>query len=104
MSYVSLEECLVDLEKNGQLVRIKEEVDPYLEMAAIHLRVHEASGPALVFENVSFNLTPLGSFTTLAATGTGAGSFLQLENKATEKRATNNTWNTFFLNIMILFK
>ena len=52
MSYTSLEECLIDLEKNQHLVRIKEEVDPYLEMAAIHLRVHEAGGPALLFENV----------------------------------------------------
>lgn len=52
MAYVSLEDCLTDLEKNGQLVRIKEEVDPYLEMAAIHLRVHEAGGPALLFERV----------------------------------------------------
>ncbi|WP_018612743.1 UbiD family decarboxylase [Segetibacter koreensis] len=52
MSYTSLEECLLDLEKNGHLVRIKEEVDPYLEMAAIHLRVHEAGGPALLYENV----------------------------------------------------
>jgi 4-hydroxy-3-polyprenylbenzoate decarboxylase len=52
MGYSSLEECLLDLEKNGHLVRIKEEVDPYLEMAAIHLRVHEAGGPALLFEKV----------------------------------------------------
>lgn len=52
MSYASLEECLIDLEKNGHLVRIKEEVDPYLEMAAIHLRVYAAQGPALLFENV----------------------------------------------------
>jgi 4-hydroxy-3-polyprenylbenzoate decarboxylase len=52
MYYSSLEECLKDLERNGHLVRIKEEVDPYLEMAAIHLRVHEAGGPALLFENV----------------------------------------------------
>ncbi|MGF2411019.1 MAG: UbiD family decarboxylase [Ferruginibacter sp.] len=52
MAYKSLEECLLDLEKNNQLIRIKEEVDPYLEMAAIHLRVHEAGGPALLFENV----------------------------------------------------
>ena len=52
MPYRSLEDCLLDLEKNGQLIRIKEEVDPYLEMAAIHLRVHEAGGPALLFENV----------------------------------------------------
>ena len=52
MNYPSLEACLIDLEKNGQLIRIKEEVDPYLEMAAIHLRVYEAKGPALLFENV----------------------------------------------------
>ncbi len=52
MVYRSLEDCLLDLERNGQLIRIKEEVDPYLEMAAIHLRVHEAGGPALLFENV----------------------------------------------------
>jgi len=52
MAYKSLEACLTDLEQNGHLVRIKEEVDPYLEMAAIHLRVYEANGPALLFENV----------------------------------------------------
>lgn len=52
MLYNSLEDCLIDLEKNGLLVRVKEEVDPDLEMAAIHLRVHEAKGPALLFENV----------------------------------------------------
>src|SRR5205823_14604350 len=52
MIYASLETCLTDLEKHGHLVRIKEEVDPYLEMASIHLRVHEAKGPALLFENV----------------------------------------------------
>lgn len=52
MSFHSLESCLLSLEKNGQLIRIKEEVDPYLEMAAVHLRVYEAKGPALLFENV----------------------------------------------------
>jgi 4-hydroxy-3-polyprenylbenzoate decarboxylase len=52
MGYKSLEECLLDLENTGQLIRIKEEVDPYLELAAIHLKVHEAKGPALLFENV----------------------------------------------------
>ena len=52
MPYSSLEACLIDLERNGQLIRIKEEVDPYLEMAAIHLRVYEAGGPALLYENV----------------------------------------------------
>ena len=52
MGYKSLAECVQDLEKNGHLIRIKEEVDPYLEMAAIHLRVYENQGPALLFENV----------------------------------------------------
>ncbi|MEO6719514.1 MAG: UbiD family decarboxylase [Ferruginibacter sp.] len=52
MAYQSLEACLIDLEKNGQLIRVREEVDPYLELATIHLRVHEAGGPALLFENI----------------------------------------------------
>jgi 4-hydroxy-3-polyprenylbenzoate decarboxylase len=50
--YRNLEACLLDLERNGHLIRIKEEVDPYLEMAAIHLRVHAQKGPALLFEKV----------------------------------------------------
>ncbi|WP_293310042.1 UbiD family decarboxylase [Pedobacter sp. UBA5917] len=52
MAYKSLAECVSDLEKHGHLIRIKEEVDPYLEMAAIHLRVYENQGPALLFEKV----------------------------------------------------
>ena len=52
MSYHSLEACLLDLEKHGQLKRVTEEVDPFLEMATIHHRVYEAGGPALLFENV----------------------------------------------------
>ncbi len=52
MSYSSLEACLLDLERTGQLLRIKEQVDPNLEMAAIHLRVYEQKGPAILFENV----------------------------------------------------
>ena len=52
MAYKSLAECVSDLEKHGHLIRIKEEVDPYLEMAAIHLRVYEKQGPALFFEKV----------------------------------------------------
>jgi len=52
MSYKSLQDCITDLEKHGHLIRIKEEVDPYLQMAAIHLRVFEHGGPAILFENV----------------------------------------------------
>jgi 4-hydroxy-3-polyprenylbenzoate decarboxylase len=54
MGYSSLRACVDDLEKHGHLVedRIEEEVDPYLEMAAIHLRVFENGGPALYFSNV----------------------------------------------------
>jgi 4-hydroxy-3-polyprenylbenzoate decarboxylase len=52
MKYHNLEECIIDLEKHGHLVRIHEEVDPHLEMAAIHMKVYAAGGPALLFENV----------------------------------------------------
>jgi 4-hydroxy-3-polyprenylbenzoate decarboxylase len=50
--YKSLEAALLDLERNGHLVRIREEVDPNLEMSALHLRVFERQGPALLFEKV----------------------------------------------------
>lgn len=52
MGYKSLAACVRDLEKNGHLVRIKQEVDPDLEMAEIHRRVFEKGGPALFYENV----------------------------------------------------
>ena len=52
MAYKSLHHCIIDLEKNGHLKRIKEEVDPDLEMAEIHRQVYDAKGPALLFEKV----------------------------------------------------
>lgn len=50
--YKSLREAALDLEKHGQLIRIKTALDPNLEMAEVHRRVYEAQGPALLFENV----------------------------------------------------
>lgn len=58
MGYKSLAHCVSDLEKNGHLIRIKEEVDPHLEAAAIHLRVYENQGPALLFENLKGSKFP----------------------------------------------
>src|SRR5258708_5370173 len=58
MGYPNLQTCLTDLEKHGHLIRIKEEVDPYLQMAAIHLRVFEHEGPAILFENVKGSKFP----------------------------------------------
>ena len=52
MIYKSTLDCVIDLEKNGHLIRIKEEVDPNLEMAAIQLRVFEQGGKAVLFENI----------------------------------------------------
>ena len=52
MAYKSLAHAVSDLEKHGHLIRIREEVDPYLEMAEIHRRVFDAKGPALLFERV----------------------------------------------------
>ena len=52
MGYKNTQACIDDLEKHGHLIRIKEEVDPNLEMAAIHLRVFENNGPAILFENI----------------------------------------------------
>ena len=52
MSYRSLRECVNDLEKHGQLIRVRQEVDPDLEMAEIHRRIYDGKGPAILFEKV----------------------------------------------------
>ncbi len=52
MGYKNTLDCITDLEQNGHLIRIKEEVNSDLEMAAIHLRVFENNGPAILFENI----------------------------------------------------
>jgi 4-hydroxy-3-polyprenylbenzoate decarboxylase len=52
MGYRNLRECVNDLERTGQLVRVKAEIDANLEAAEIQRRVYEAGGPAILFENV----------------------------------------------------
>jgi len=52
MGYHSLRQCVEDLERNGQLLRLQQPIDARLEAAAIHRRVVAAGGPALLFENV----------------------------------------------------
>ncbi|PRO64282.1 UbiD family decarboxylase [Alkalicoccus urumqiensis] len=56
--YTSLREAIADLEAAGHLVRVTEEVDPYLEMAAIQLRAYEQEAPAILFENVKGSSMP----------------------------------------------
>ncbi|MBP7273937.1 MAG: UbiD family decarboxylase, partial [Saprospiraceae bacterium] len=50
--YKSLYDCLLDLEKHKQLVRIQTELDPDLEMAEVHRRFFNAQAPAILFERV----------------------------------------------------
>jgi 4-hydroxy-3-polyprenylbenzoate decarboxylase len=59
MGYRSLADCVRDLEKSQQLVVIDQEVDPYLEVAAIQRRVYQASGPALLFRRVKGTAFPV---------------------------------------------
>lgn len=52
MGYRNLRECVHDLERHGELIRIHREVDPFLEAGAIQRRVYRAGGPALLFTRV----------------------------------------------------
>ncbi|MCC6460196.1 MAG: UbiD family decarboxylase, partial [Saprospiraceae bacterium] len=52
MAYTSLRDAVRDLEQHGMLLRIREEVDPHLEMAEIHRQVYERQGPAVLYERV----------------------------------------------------
>lgn len=59
MAYDDLRSLLRALEREGDLKRIKAEVDPYLEVGEIVDRVNKAGGPALLFENVKGSDMPL---------------------------------------------
>jgi len=52
MGYKNLRDCVADLQRTSQLVRIEQEIDPYLEAAEIQRRVCQARGPALYFARV----------------------------------------------------
>ncbi|MDH5571528.1 MAG: 4-hydroxy-3-polyprenylbenzoate decarboxylase [Gammaproteobacteria bacterium] len=51
MKYKDLRDFIALLEQQGQLKRITQEIDPYLEMTEICDRTLRAGGPAILFEN-----------------------------------------------------
>jgi len=59
MKTSDLREFIALLEQRGELVRIKQEVDPYLEMTEISDRTLRGQGPALLFENPKGFDTPV---------------------------------------------
>jgi 4-hydroxy-3-polyprenylbenzoate decarboxylase len=61
MGYRDLKSCIADLERTRQLARIDQEIDPYLEAAAIHRRVYQAGGPAVYYARVKGCAFPMVS-------------------------------------------
>lgn len=59
MAYDGLRAFVETLEREGELVRVRREVDPHLELAEIADRTMKSGGPALLFENVKGSRFPL---------------------------------------------
>ncbi len=59
MGYKNLQECVVDLQRRGMLLRIDAPLDPHLEIGAVQRRVYQAGGPALLFTNATGCRFPL---------------------------------------------
>ncbi len=57
--HTNLRSFLELLKKEKELVEVKAEVDPYLELAEIHRRVISEEGPALLFTNVKGSKFPV---------------------------------------------
>src|SRR5271155_1624603 len=51
MTYRSLRDFIARLEKDGELVRVREPVSTVLEMTEIQTRLIAEGGPAVIFEN-----------------------------------------------------
>ncbi|MDD1611993.1 MAG: 4-hydroxy-3-polyprenylbenzoate decarboxylase [Methylococcaceae bacterium] len=82
MKYKDLRDFIAQLEKEGELKRVKVPVDPYLEMTEICDRTLKKGGPALLFENpVGSKIPVLGNLFGTAhrvAMGMGADSVKEL--------------------------
>lgn len=59
MAYRNLNDFIRTLEKAGELVRIKEYVNPDLEITEITDRISKVYGPALLFENTGYDFPVL---------------------------------------------
>ena len=59
MGYRTFRDCVDDLARAGQLVRIHHEVDPRLEAAEIQRRLYAARGPAVLFTRVKGTSFPV---------------------------------------------
>ncbi|MDN3516775.1 4-hydroxy-3-polyprenylbenzoate decarboxylase [Aquisalimonas lutea] len=62
MQYRDLRDFMARLERDGQLKRVRAEVDPHLEMTAVCDRTLRSGGPALLFENpAGYRMPVLGN-------------------------------------------
>jgi 4-hydroxy-3-polyprenylbenzoate decarboxylase len=52
MSYTTLQKCIDDLEKKGELRIISDQINPDLELASLHLEEFAKQGKALLFNNI----------------------------------------------------
>lgn len=59
MKYQDLRDFIDGLEQDGELVRIQQKVDPYLEITEISDRTLRNAGPALLFEQAGESKIPL---------------------------------------------
>ena len=59
MSFTDFQSFIFELEKQGELIRVTEQVDPELEVTEIAIRAVKQEGPAIVFENVIGSNVPL---------------------------------------------
>ena len=59
MSFTDFQSFIFELEKQGELIRVTEPVDPELEVTEIAIRAVKQGSPAIVFENVIGSNVPL---------------------------------------------
>lgn len=84
MKYIDLRDFINQLEKQGELIRISQEIDPNLEMTEICDRCLRQQGPAILFENPKNSSIPvlanLFGTSKRVALGMGANDIQALRN------------------------
>jgi len=59
MGYINLKECITDLEKCGQLIKIDDLIDANLEIGILQRRLYENKAPAVLFTNIKNSNFPM---------------------------------------------
>ncbi len=101
MSYAGLKDFITDLEKRNELLRIKQFINPILEITEITDRVTKSGGKAFLFENTGTGFPVL-----INAFGSDLRMSMAIGRKSLDEAGTEieNLFNNYHITRRVFFR